>query len=389
MAINSWIKFSVSCLLFVHIASANINQTIANIVNISPLKINNGDIVTILFYSDIPTADDWIGAYSPADVDPALSYPVIYSFCAYAQNYLTSGKGTLHFNFTNLRDDIKFYFFTNGTKYPVVLHKYEYVVSFFNYNEPLKARIVPENNNTMKLLWSSKNSSSPMLKWGVLPKSYTTTVQAITTHINSSELCGSPAISMGWRDLGAIHAALFELPVQNSMNTIYFIFGDNHTKDWSKEHTFKLPSRSGHHLQKTDKPRKVIVVCDMGTGVIRPNDDAMYWDFDHVAPFRIRNESASVPLALGDLVLKNDIEAVIHGGDLSYANGVLSVWDFFLNLMTPVMSRAIYLNVVGNHESDYPVPDVEYTINYSGGECSVPSMSLLPMPFPATLRTPW
>jgi hypothetical protein len=42
------------------------------------------------------------------------------------------------------------------------------------------------------------------------------------------------------------------------------------------------------------------------------------------------------------------------GGDISYAMGYMAVWDFFLNMISPISSKVLYLTTVGNHESDYP-----------------------------------
>jgi hypothetical protein len=42
------------------------------------------------------------------------------------------------------------------------------------------------------------------------------------------------------------------------------------------------------------------------------------------------------------------------GGDISYATGYMAVWDFFLNMISPIAGRTLYLTTVGNHESDYP-----------------------------------
>jgi hypothetical protein len=45
---------------------------------------------------------------------------------------------------------------------------------------------------------------------------------------------------------------------------------------------------------------------------------------------------------------------LITGGDISYAMGYMAVWDFFLNMISPISSKVLYLTTVGNHESDYP-----------------------------------
>ena len=84
------------------------------ISSVYPLYINNNDIVTITYESTSPSVGDWIGAYSPADVDITTTSPVRYGFCDEVDSYLSNGDGYLIFNFTNLRSDIIFYYFTGN-----------------------------------------------------------------------------------------------------------------------------------------------------------------------------------------------------------------------------------------------------------------------------------
>jgi hypothetical protein len=77
------------------------------------------------------------------------------------------------------------------------------------------------------------------------------------------------------------------------------------------------------------------------------------------------------------------------GGDISYATGYMSVWEFFLNMISPVASSVLYLTTVGNHESDYPNTDSYYEGTDSGGECGVIATAVLPQPYPASTNKPW
>lgn len=77
-------------------------------------------------------------------------------------------------------------------------------------------------------------------------------------------------------------------------------------------------------------------------------------------------------------------------GDISYANGNLPEWQFFLDMISPISGGSLYFTTVGNHESDWP--DSASNPGYgtdSGGECSVVATSLVPMPAPATTNEPW
>ena len=200
------------------------------LVNISPLLINNNDVVTVTFRTTNASKYDWIGAYSPADVDITQVRPVKYAYCSTNSSYLINtvdaitgtrpGEASLTFNFTNLRADIRFYYFNHSAR-TSIYHEENIMVAnstetvrFYNYNEQIKPRVVAMNGvddtNSFQLLWSSNESTtSPTLKWGIVSGDYTFTVSAESTTIDKSDLCGEPATSYGWRDLGPIHTATF------------------------------------------------------------------------------------------------------------------------------------------------------------------------------------
>ena len=73
--------------------------------------------------------------------------------------------------------------------------------------------------------------------------------------------------------------------------------------------------------------------------------------------------------------------------------GYEAVWDFFMDMISPMASGALYLTTVGNHEIDWtnpnPVTETYYDGLDSGGECGVFALKMLPQPAPATIRAPW
>lgn len=128
-----------------------------NITSVSPLLISNNGIVQLRYSANKPEEADWIGAYSPADVDVSKTVPVKFALCKTDPNYLTTGIGKLNFNFTNLRDDVAFHFFTGSLVSPVLAGTYEKTLKFADKNEPLRPRVVPVGNrdkDAFKLLWS-------------------------------------------------------------------------------------------------------------------------------------------------------------------------------------------------------------------------------------------
>ena len=137
-------------------------------------------------FSSYPCSSDYIAAYSPADVDPTTTTPVKYGWCDRAETYMTEGTGSLTFNLTNLRSDVRFYYMTNGTRTPVVRSSGEELVSFKNPNAPLRPRIVPSGDvDIMWVLWSTATAMTPQLKYGTSPGVYDNVVEATFSSIVS------------------------------------------------------------------------------------------------------------------------------------------------------------------------------------------------------------
>jgi hypothetical protein len=137
------------------------------ILTVSPTAIDNNDVITVSFFSTNPTPHtssgydgDWIGAYSPSDVDITTTVPVKYGWCDEDLDYMKNGNGQLTFNMTNLRADIKFYYFTGGTATPVNVNSSDTTVVFNDINEPLRPRVVPTGKFT-------KLQTLPLL--GIIP----------------------------------------------------------------------------------------------------------------------------------------------------------------------------------------------------------------------------
>ena len=121
------------------------------------------------------------------------------------------------------------------------------------------------------------------MRWGYQSKMYKYIEEATTSHIEKAALCGAPATTIGWRDVGLIHTALFEidpetssssLPSSSSSNTqyVYYIFGDDASNEWSEEFRFKVPPPPGK--QRDGRPTTVILYDDLGRGSL---DQSYTW----------------------------------------------------------------------------------------------------------------
>jgi hypothetical protein len=353
---------------------------------VGQLLINNDMIVNVTYFSNNPNVSDWIGAYSPALTNINSKVPVRFGMADVDPNYMINGRGTLNFNFTNLRSDISFYFFTNGLHHPIAQASTagdsSQWVDFENYNEPLRPRVVATGDyDVYKLLWSTNNSANPIMKWGTASGQYTHTVVATTGHVTEEDVCGgfgSRATGIGWRDQGAIHTAAFSgMSALPAGSTMYYRFGDETIPNGlSREYLFNVPPQPGVVM---NRPTTAILYCDLGRG---STDDTETW-------YAYGRPSINTTMSAGALIASGDVDVVFHGGDISYAVGYEAVWDFFLDQLSPVASRVLYLTTVGNHESDWPNSPSIYNSTDSGGECGVMTQALLPMPAPATVNKPY
>ena len=282
-----------------------------NFTGISPLINRNNDLVKVSFKSSLPAKGDWIAAYS-ADVDFRTTVPIKFGLCDADPFYERTGSGHLFFNFTNTRSDIVFKYFVGSLHDAVLVAESTDVLRFENTNEPLRPRIVPvgsDDPDTYKLLWSSAVSTNPMVKWGTKSGVYTTNAYAETQRIDRSQLCGAPANATGWRDLGMIHTAFLKGMVALANDKIYYSFGDVTTNDFSREYVFHVPPARGS--QPPSRPTRVILYDDLGRG---SSDDSFTWN-EYGRP------AYYTALAVGAEVNAGEVDAVYHGGDISYATG--------------------------------------------------------------------
>ncbi|GAX25700.1 hypothetical protein FisN_14Lh008 [Fistulifera solaris] len=95
-------------------------------------------------------------------------------------------------------------------------------------------------------------------------------------------------------------------------------------------------------------------------------------------------------------VAQQQVMAVHHVGDLSYANGAAHLWDAWFDMIQPYTTQVPLMIAVGNHEYDYwtsRVPGLDPSgavsgyhptwgtmENDSGGECGVPTAKHFTMP---------
>ena len=76
----------------------------------------------------------------------------------------------------------------------------------------------------MLIQWTTRNSSSPEVKWGSQPGHYPYKAAASSLTYTKEDLCGPPANAQGWLDPGTFHKAV--MTNLQSGQRHYYIYGD-------------------------------------------------------------------------------------------------------------------------------------------------------------------
>jgi len=80
---------------------------------------------------------------------------------------------------------------------------------------------------------------------------------------------------------------------------------------------------------------------------------------------------------------ETDTDLVLHIGDLAYATGYETEWNYFMSQISPIAATAPYMTAQGNHERDYENSGSMIGGNDSGGECGVPTQARFQVPTPS------
>ena len=306
--------------------------------SVSPLSTSE---ITVAYSCRNRTDTDWIGIYSPYTANISEMVPVRLGYCSDSSDYLKTGKGSLRFRLTNTRSSVAIYMFQGGLGNPLPIAKWKEPVTFEDENEPLSPRIsADDGTKELRLTWSSKSSTQPVLRWGRKSGHYENLVAAKTTFFNKSSLFGLPSSGSGWFLFGATHSALFSGVSAFSGQKIYYQFGDEDTTDYSCEFTLDVPL-----LIKGAKkrPASLIAFGDMG----RPGtDDGMTW-------FHYGRPAADTLKLVSNELHSQSTDAIFFLGDISYASGYLAIWNEFVDEFSLVSSRTPIFPVPGNHGKSF------------------------------------
>lgn len=318
-----------------------------------------------------PSADDWVGVFSPSKFNASTcpgshgsgpgpvicSAPIKYQFANYSAGYGVSGKGALQFQLINQRQDFSFALFTGGLSSPKLI-AVSNAIAFANPKAPVYPRLAQGKSwNEMTVTWTSGYESDeayPFVEWGI-KWSPPVRSAAGTVTFDRESVCGEPARSVGWRDPGFIHTAfLTDLwPNKEYYYKIGHMLPDGSVV-WGKLSSFKAPPFPG---QKS--LQRVVIFGDMGKAERDGSNE-----YSNYQPGSLNTTDTLVK----DL---DNIDMVFHIGDITYANGYISQWDQFTQQVEEITSRVPYMVASGNHERDWPNSGSFFNGTDSGGECGV------------------
>ncbi|RHY22041.1 hypothetical protein DYB38_004173 [Aphanomyces astaci] len=286
-------------------------------------------------------------------------------------------KATLTFGpLLNMRCDYQFRYLKNlGNKTFQTLAVSPVVKMVRGNTEPLQVHIaLTKNQDEMSISWTSDKVKCPTVRYYTETDSREsdefTYVAATGASYTAADMCSAPAnitsaqlyIPSGVHYTGVIK----NIPAGA---TVKYQVGSN-ASGWSKIKDFVMPDLASKEASS------FFVFGDVGTWVTATNGTGL--------PGR----SAGTLQRVADDLDRGDhnYQAVLHVGDLSYADSIGYEWEQFMSLIEPVASQLPYMVSVGNHEYCYlnstKAIDISgeaktfYAIKpkaSSGGECGVPT----------------
>ncbi|KAI3882152.1 hypothetical protein MKX03_024395 [Papaver bracteatum] len=347
------------------------------------LKGESSQWINVEFKHPHPTADDWIAVFSPAifnastyvptmgnpaNLSPLLvSAPIKYQFANYSTpDYVNTGSGSLKFRLINQRYDFAFGLFSGGLAKPKLIATSN-KISFANPKAPLYPRLaLGKSWDEMTVTWTSDydiNEAVPFVQWGLQGEEQVRSPAGTLTFTQTS-MCGPPARTVGWREPGFFHTSF----LKNLWPNLKYTYKLGHrlmdgTYVWSKNYSFNAQPYPGQNSLQ-----RVIIFGD--TGKAERDGSNEYQNYQPGS------------LNTTDTLIKDlgNYDIVFHIGDMPYANGFLSQWDQFTEMIEPIASAVPYMVASGNHERDWPNSGSFYNRGDSGGECGVPAETMFYVP---------
>eukprot|EP01025_Chloroclados_australasicus_P016795 TRINITY_DN1856_c0_g1_i1.p1 TRINITY_DN1856_c0_g1~~TRINITY_DN1856_c0_g1_i1.p1 ORF type:complete len:460 (-),score=59.66 TRINITY_DN1856_c0_g1_i1:273-1652(-) len=186
--------------------------------------------------------------------------------------------------------------------------------------------------------------------------------QGRVEYYEAGDMCSSPAIDNEFPQFFIHHAVMTGLEADTKYE---YLLGES---DYEYRWFNSVPEVS------FDTPVTLLAIGDTGQGVVGGDE----------------NPGANQTFAYLHKEVDN-VDLILHVGDLAYADGDPEGWYAFMNLIEPVARHVPYMVTIGNHEFDYdgdsdndPSHQTHYQPDWgnfgddSGGECGVPVIKRFP-----------
>lgn len=371
-------------------------------------SFRNNDPVTVTVNNPNPGGNDVVALYF-AGASPDVVKPLKYKWTSTIAGYSSSGSGTLQFNLLNQRQDVQFYLLggvnaTTGFASNLTLAKTA-VITNAAPNAPEQGHLaLTKNASEMLVQWTTKNASMPVAMWGTSADNLSNTVAAMSKTYNQSDMCGAPAATDGWVDPGMLHVA--KLTGLQPSTRYYYQYGQQGGM-MSEVYNFVTAAPVG-----PETTIKWIALADLGHTEIDGSDEYDYDPSGDTLNLIPDGTEEMVVRTVGELIIDNayqqagsrkttdavyrEIEEAnasgsnftlfLLNGDVSYARGMQTQWDVFMDQMQPIGTHVPWMLTNGNHERDFAnsgdrFNNATYNGSYdSGGECGVVYLNRFQMP---------
>jgi hypothetical protein len=253
--------------------------------------------------------------------------------CEYVDfEFVTTGQNTSSWFMINLRRQLEFRYYSRANQ---CTGKYAFIakspiVQPPNYNEPTQIHLAfgDQNDEIYVSYVTNSNETIPQCQYGLDPSSLNFQVNGASVTYKASDMCEGKANIPGpqtFIDPGFMHTILIN--DLRPSTTYYYRVGSN-------EHGWSNVNKFTNRPSNTDEVINLIAYGDMG---VSPNQPGAKSTIDRVSA----------------RVISDNITAVLHIGDVTYANGVGALWEAFMTQIEPTAARVPYMVGVGNHEYDH------------------------------------
>lgn len=245
-------------------------------VSLSQSTAADGDFVTATVANPSPAArGDFISMYL-ADADPTTTVPLKWTYMVpYFPSYPVDGSANVTFQVYNVRAPVVFYLCQGKTSSPTIIA--QSVRLTFDAAAPVRPRVLPgPAPGAYAIAWQTSAAAAagahPALKWrvgGAPGAPLTSSTPATAGFVAKGDLCGPPANTVGWMDLGATVTAQLELAAAAGETVYYSASDDAHV---GEEHSFVVPALPS--AAAAVFPFKFVAFGDLGRGSF---DDGITW----------------------------------------------------------------------------------------------------------------